>query len=105
MHLRLEYQTFGIGQIELLDGNYLARALPNPHIADSELSRIAPIRVVGAVFFVRRNFHERLDHLAAFLFSDALDEFLKTLRSLPFEDVSAGDFLDDARHVFRRNRT
>ena len=103
MELGFEHQPFGICEIELGDGNYFTRALPYAHIADREFPWIPPIGIKGTILFVSRNFHKRLDHRAAFLLSNALDEILKTLRTVAFADVSAGDGLNHFRNLLGRN--
>ena len=100
MHLGFEDQPFGIGKIELRDGNDFARAFSNTHIADGEFARIAPIGIERAILFVSGNFHEWFDHGAAFQFSNTFDEILKALGSLAFTNVPAGDGFDDTGNVF-----
>src|SRR3989442_15091759 len=103
MDLRFEHQSLGISEIELRDRNHFTRALAYTHIADCEFPRITPIGIESTILFVSRNFHERLDHLAAFLLSDTLDEILKDLCALAVPNVSACDRLDHIRNLLRRN--
>ncbi len=105
MQLRFKHQSFGIRQIELRDRNNFAGALPRSHVSDGEFPRITPIGIVGAVLFICRHSHERLQHGAAFLFADSLDEFLELFDVFAFADIAAGDVLDDCRDILRRHGT
>ena len=104
MQLRLEYQSLGVRKIELLYGDYLARAFTRAHIADRTLPRIAPIGIPRAVLFVCRHFHILFDQRPALLLADALDEFLKAFRALALAHIAAGDVLNNVGNVFRRHR-